>query len=50
MNYKISFSEMDRLASQAKSKKSNISLAQMRKQASELKNSSNSKLKKQQHS
>jgi len=50
MNYCISFPEMNRLARQANSKKSNVSLDQMRKQASQLKNSSDSKVKKQQHS
>jgi len=49
MNYKISFSEMNQLAKAANSKKSSISLEEMRKQASQLKNSSASKVKKQQH-
>ena len=46
MNYNISFSEMTRLAKQANSKKSGVSLDQMRKQASLLKSSNNSKTKK----
>ncbi|CAN5498587.1 hypothetical protein BH09BAC6_BH09BAC6_29250 [soil metagenome] len=50
MNYNVSFSEMDRMAKQAESKKSSISLTKMRKQASQLKNSSSSKVKKQQSS
>jgi replication initiation and membrane attachment protein DnaB len=50
MNYNISFSDMNRLASQTNSKKSNVSLDQMRKQASQLKINSGSKLKKQQQS
>ena len=50
MNYNISFSEMSKLAKQANSKRSNVSLDQMRKQASLLKNSSSSKIKKQQPS
>jgi len=41
---------MNRLAKQANSKKSNVSLDQLRKQASQLKNSGASKLKKQQQS
>lgn len=49
MNYNISFSEMNKLAKQANSKKSSVSLDQMRKQASLLKNSSDSKVNKQQH-
>lgn len=49
MNYNISFSEMNKLAKQANSKKPSVSLDQMRKQASLLKNSSGSKVKKQQH-
>ncbi|MEO6978804.1 MAG: hypothetical protein ABI113_10520 [Mucilaginibacter sp.] len=49
MNYNISFSEMNRLAEQINSKKPKVSLEQMRKQASELKNESRSKVKKQQH-
>ena len=40
MNYNISFSDMNRLAKQVNSKKTNVSLDQMRKQASQLKNSS----------
>jgi hypothetical protein len=48
MNYKISFPEMDRLASQANLKKSRLSLEQMRAQVSQLKNSSTLKVKKQQ--
>ena len=47
MNYNISFSEMDRLASQASSKKSKLSVEQMRDQVSHLKNSSTSKVKKE---
>jgi len=47
MNYNRSFSEMSRLAKQVNSKKSSVSLDQMRKQASLLKNSSGSKVKKQ---
>ncbi len=50
MNYNISFSEMTRLAKQVNLKKSSVSLDQMRKQASLLKNSSGSKVNKQQHS
>lgn len=50
MNYNISFSDMNRLAKQANSKKLNVSLDQMRKQASQLKNSSESKVKKQHYS
>jgi len=50
MNYNISFSDMNRLARQANSKKSNVSLEQMRKQAAQLKISSGSKVKKQQQS
>lgn len=50
MNYDISFSGMSRLARQANSEQSNVSLDQMRKQASQLKNTSSSKVKKQQHS
>jgi replication initiation and membrane attachment protein DnaB len=50
MNYNISFLEMNRLAKQANSKKTNVSLDQMRKQASQLKNSSGPKVKKQQFS
>jgi hypothetical protein len=38
------------MAKQTNSKKSSVSLTQMRKQASQLKNSSNSKVKKQQSS
>ncbi len=47
MNYRISFSEMDKLAQAANSKKPKVSLEDMRKQAAQLKNSSISKLKKQ---
>lgn len=47
MNYKISFSEIDQLGQQANSKKCKVSLEQMRKQASDLKNKSISKAKKQ---
>ena len=50
MNYKISFSEMDKLARQANSKKPKVSLEEMRKQISFLKNNSNSSVKKQQQS
>lgn len=49
MNYKISFSEMNKLAQAAQSVKSKLSLEDMRKQAAHLKNSSVSKTKKQQH-
>jgi hypothetical protein len=48
MNYNISFSEMTRLAKQANSKKSNVSLEERRRQASRLKNTNCSKVKKQQ--
>ncbi len=47
MNYKISFLEMDQLGQQANLKKYKVSLEQMRKQASDLKNKSISKVKKQ---
>lgn len=47
MNYKISLLEMDRLGQQANLKKSKISLEEMRRQASDLKNKSISKVKKQ---
>jgi len=50
MNYKISFTQMNLLAQKANSKKSKISLEDMRKQVQALKNSSSSKVKKQQHS
>lgn len=50
MNYKISFSEMNKLAQEASSKKPKVSLEGMQKQAAQLKNSSASKIKKQQHS
>ncbi|MGN6396201.1 MAG: hypothetical protein ACTHMI_11590, partial [Mucilaginibacter sp.] len=43
----ISFSEMNRLAEQINSKKPKVSLEQMRQKASELKNESRSKVKKQ---
>ena len=46
MNYKISLSEMDRTAKAANSKKSKISLEEMRMQAQNLKNKSISKVKK----
>ncbi len=46
MNYKTSFLEMDQLAVQANSSKSNISLEKMRSQAKELKNKSIPKVKK----
>lgn len=47
MNYNISFLEMNRLAQKANSKKPRLSLTEMRMQASILKNSSSSKVKKQ---
>jgi len=47
MNYNISFSEMNRLAKRANSRNSDISLAQMRRQAAQLKNNGLSKVKKQ---
>jgi len=50
MNYNVSFSEMDRMAKQANSKKSSVSLEQMREQVSRLKKNSSSKVKKQQGS
>jgi len=50
MNYNISFSDMNRLASHANSKKPNVSLNQMRKQASQLKSNIGSKVKKRQQS
>jgi len=50
MNYKISFSEMNKLAQAANSQKPKVSLEDMRKQASLLKNNSGSKTKKRQHS
>ncbi|WP_285008567.1 hypothetical protein [Pedobacter faecalis] len=46
MNYKISLSEMDRMAKAANSKKSKISLEEMRTQAQNLKNKSIAKVKK----
>jgi hypothetical protein len=46
----ISFSEMNRLAREAHSKKPKLSLEDMRKQASTLKNSSTSKVKRQKQS
>ncbi|MGJ1235787.1 MULTISPECIES: hypothetical protein [Sphingobacterium] len=46
MNYKISFLEMDLLAVQANSTKSSISLKKMRRQAKELKDKSNTIVKK----
>jgi len=49
-NYNISFSEMNKLAEQANSKKSKLSLADMRKQVALLKTKSVSKVKKQQSS
>lgn len=49
MNYKISFAQMNHLAQKANSKKSRISLEEMRKQVQALKKSSVSKVKKQQH-
>jgi hypothetical protein len=49
-DYRISFSEMNKLAQTAGSKKLKISLEDMRKQAVLLKNSSVSKIKKQQPS
>jgi hypothetical protein len=42
MNYNISFSEMNQLARQVNSKKTNVYLDQMQKQASQPKNSSGS--------
>jgi len=48
MNYNISFSEMNQLAEQANSKKSKLSLEDMRKQVALLKTKSVSKVKKQQ--
>ncbi len=50
MNYNISFSEMNKLAEQANSKKSKLSLEDMRKQVTLLKTKSVSKVKKQQSS
>ena len=49
MNYRISFSEMNKLAQEATSKQPKTSLEEMRKQVTRLKNSSISKVKKQQH-
>lgn len=46
MNYKISLLEMDRMAKLANSKKSRISLEEMRMQTQNLKNKSVSKIKK----
>jgi hypothetical protein len=48
MNYRISFSEMNKLAQAINSKKPQISLEDMRRQVSQLKSSSISKTKKQQ--
>src|SRR5260221_14746093 len=48
MNYRISFSEMNKLAQAINSKKPQISLGDMRRQVSQLKSSSVSKTKKQQ--
>ncbi|GAA4330246.1 hypothetical protein GCM10023149_35310 [Mucilaginibacter gynuensis] len=50
MNYRISFSEMNKLAEAGSSKQPKTSLEDMRKQVSLLKNSSVSKIKKQQQS
>ena len=47
MNYRISFSEMNKLAQSAISKKRKISLEDMQKQAAQLKNNSVSKMRKQ---
>ncbi|HVS93711.1 MAG TPA: hypothetical protein VHE59_16850 [Mucilaginibacter sp.] len=47
MNYRISFSEMNKLAEAAKSTKPKVSFEEMRKQASFLKNNGVSKIKKQ---
>lgn len=47
MNYNISFFEMNRLAQKANTKKLKLSLNDMRKQASMLKNNSSSNVKKQ---
>lgn len=46
MNYKISISEMNKLAQEANSKKPKISLEDIRKQAARLKKNSVSKTKK----
>ncbi|RLJ74751.1 hypothetical protein BCL90_3093 [Pedobacter alluvionis] len=46
MNYKISFSEMDQLGRKVNLKKINVSLAQMRLQALNLKAKSISEVKK----
>lgn len=48
MNYKLSFSEMERLAQKTDSKKSKFSLEDMRKQVAQLKGNSISKEKKRQ--
>jgi len=50
MNYRISFTEMNKLAQVASSKNPKISLEDMRKQVAQLKISSISKTRKQQHS
>ena len=46
-NYKISFAQMNRLAKEATSKKSRLSLEDMRKQVQTLRQTSVSKEKKQ---
>lgn len=46
MNYRVSLWEMDKMAAQANSKKSTISLEEMKKQVQNLKNKSISKVKK----
>lgn len=46
LNYKISLSEMDRMAKLANSKKHSISLDEMRMQVQNLKNNNHFKLKK----
>jgi len=46
MNYRVSLSEMDKMAAQANLKKSTISLEEMKKQALNLRDNSVSKVKK----
>jgi hypothetical protein len=46
MNYRVSLSEMDKMAAQANSKKFTISLEQMKKQVQNLKTNDRLKLKK----
>jgi hypothetical protein len=46
MNYNISFSEMNKLAEQVNSQKPKLSLEQMRQQVLQVKNNSNSIVKK----